>query len=57
MLVDATAWNPSAGEIGDDVAFATKPELARQMIERAVKAEVSFAWVAGDETPPWWREP
>ena len=35
--------------IGDDVAFATKPELARQMIERAVTAGVPFAWVAGDE--------
>jgi SRSO17 transposase len=38
-----------AAGIGDDVAFATKPELARKMIERAVKAEVPFAWVAGDE--------
>ena len=38
-----------AAGIGDDVAFATKPELARQMIERAVKAGVPFAWVAGDE--------
>jgi SRSO17 transposase len=35
--------------IGDDVAFATKPELARQMIERAVRAGVPFSWVAGDE--------
>ncbi len=38
-----------AAGIGDEVAFATKPELARQMIERAVQAEVPFAWVAGDE--------
>ena len=38
-----------AAGIGDEVAFATKPELARQMIERAVKAEVPFGWVAGDE--------
>src|ERR1017187_5746373 len=38
-----------AAGIGDDVAFATKPELARKMIERAVEAEVPFAWVAGDE--------
>jgi SRSO17 transposase len=29
-----------AAGIGDDVAFATKPELARQMIERAVKARI-----------------
>jgi DDE superfamily endonuclease len=31
------------------VAFATKPQLARQMIERAVHAGVPFSWVAGDE--------
>jgi SRSO17 transposase len=35
--------------IGDDVAFATKPELAEKMIARAVEAGVPFAWVAGDE--------
>ena len=38
-----------AAGIGDDVAFATKPQLARQMIERAVRAGVPFSWVAGDE--------
>jgi len=35
--------------IGDDVGFATKPELARQMIERAISAGVPFSWVAADE--------
>ena len=35
--------------IGDETGFATKPELARRMIERAVKAGVPFSWVAGDE--------
>src|SRR5260370_570296 len=35
--------------IGDDVAFATKPELARRMIERAAVAGGPFGWVAGDE--------
>jgi SRSO17 transposase len=35
--------------IGDEVAFATKPELAWQMIERAVVAQVPFAWFAADE--------
>jgi SRSO17 transposase len=35
--------------IGDEVAFATKPELARQMIERAIVAGVPFGWVAADE--------
>jgi SRSO17 transposase len=38
-----------AAGIGDEVAFATKPELGRQMIERAVTAGVPFGWVAGDE--------
>jgi SRSO17 transposase len=38
-----------AAGIGDDVAFATKPELARVMIARAGAAGVPFAWVAGDE--------
>jgi len=38
-----------AAGIGDEVAFATKPQLARQMIERAVRAGVPFSWVAGDE--------
>ena len=35
--------------VGDDVAFATKPELARQMIARAIEAGVPFGWVAADE--------
>jgi SRSO17 transposase len=38
-----------AAGIGDDAGFATKPELARTMIDRVVKAEVPFGWVAGDE--------
>jgi SRSO17 transposase len=35
--------------IGDDVAFATKPELARTMLERAVAAGVPFSWFTADE--------
>jgi SRSO17 transposase len=35
--------------IGDDVAFATKPELARRMLERAVAAGVPFSWFTADE--------
>jgi SRSO17 transposase len=35
--------------IGDEVAFATKPELARTMIERAVQAGIPFSWVTADE--------
>jgi hypothetical protein len=35
--------------IGDDVEFATRPELARTMIARAIEAGVLFSWVAADE--------
>ena len=45
---DDPARCASAG-IPADVKFATKPQLARRMIERAVTAQVPFAWVAGDE--------
>jgi SRSO17 transposase len=38
----------AAAGIPATVTFATKPQLARQMIERAAAAEVPFAWVAGD---------
>ncbi len=48
------AWTGDRGRcrqasVGEDRQFATKPELARQMIERAVGAGVSFGWVAADE--------
>ena len=32
-----------------DAQFATKPALARQMVEQALEAEVPFGWFAGDE--------
>ncbi len=32
-----------------DVRFATKPELAQRMLERAFAAQVPTAWVVGDE--------
>ena len=35
--------------VPEEVAFATKPELARQMLERALDAAVPAAWVTGDE--------
>ena len=38
-----------AAGIGDDVQFATKPELGRQMVERAVEAGIPFCWVTADE--------
>ena len=38
-----------AAGIGDEVAFATKPKLARDMLERAVTAGVPFGWFTADE--------
>lgn len=35
--------------VPDDVAFATKPELAMRMLTRATEAGVPAAWVTGDE--------
>ena len=35
--------------IGDDVAFATKPELARAMVQRAMAAGAPFSWFTADE--------
>ena len=35
--------------IPDEVGFATKPELARQMLERAFKAGLPNAWITADE--------
>ena len=35
--------------VGEDVEFATKPELAMRMIARAMDAEVPAGWVTADE--------
>ncbi len=35
--------------IGEEVEFATKPELARRMLERARDAEAVFGWFTADE--------
>src|ERR1700758_4824472 len=47
------AWtdNPprmAAAHVPPSTVFATKPALARQMIDRAIAADVPFAWVAAD---------
>jgi SRSO17 transposase len=34
--------------VPSDVVFATKPQLAARMIERAIATAVPFRWVAGD---------
>src|SRR3954470_17838192 len=38
-----------AAGIGDEVGFATKPELARRMLQRAIDAGVPAGWVCADE--------
>jgi hypothetical protein len=38
-----------AAGVPDDIKFATKPALAREMITRALDAGIPAAWVAGDE--------
>jgi SRSO17 transposase len=38
----------TAAKVPVDIQFATKPELARQMLERAFAADVPCAWVTGD---------
>ena len=38
-----------AAGIPCQVKFATKPQLARRMIKRAVTAKVPFTWIAADE--------
>ena len=37
-----------ATHVPEAVSFATKPQLAVAMIERAIAAQVPFAWAAGD---------
>ncbi|MBN1204187.1 MAG: transposase [Myxococcaceae bacterium] len=34
---------------GQEVLFRTKPELARQMLERALEGGLRPSWVVGDE--------
>lgn len=58
-LIDRELYLPQAwiddrvrcrdAHIPDEVEFATKPQLARQMLQRAKAAEVPAKWVAADE--------
>jgi SRSO17 transposase len=58
-LIDAELYLPvswtedrsrcEAAGVPDEAGFATKPELARVMIGRVVKAGLPFGWVAADE--------
>jgi SRSO17 transposase len=48
------AWAADPGrraraQVAENVAFATKPQLLQTMIERAIAAQVPFAWVTADE--------
>src|SRR5829696_9026023 len=38
-----------AAGIGDDVGFATKPDLARRMLQRTLDAGVPASWLTADE--------
>ena len=38
----------ASAHVPPEIAFATKPHLARAMVERAIAAGVPFAWVVGD---------
>lgn len=45
----ADADRCQAAGVPEQVSFATKPELARRMLERALAAGVPAAWVTADE--------
>jgi SRSO17 transposase len=45
----AKAERRAEAGVPEGVEFATKPRLARKMIERALAAGVPFRWVTGDE--------
>ena len=48
VWVDDLERRREAG-VPEKVAFRTKPQLARRMLERALESGVPFGWVTGDE--------
>ena len=48
VWVDDQERREEAG-VPEKVAFRTKPQLARRMLERAVESGVPFGWATGDE--------
>jgi SRSO17 transposase len=38
----------AAAHVPEDASFATKPQIAADMVKRAVSAKVPFSWVVGD---------
>ena len=48
MWVDDQERREEAG-VPEKVAFGTKPQLARGMLERALESGVPFGWATGDE--------
>ena len=54
LYLPRTSWceapeRRAAAGIPADITFATKPQLATQMLAAAVQAGVPFAWVTADE--------
>ncbi len=49
MTCAADAERREQAGVPEDVEFATKPALAREMIARALDAGVTARWAAGDE--------
>ena len=49
VSIDARVVHVQEAKIPDEVTFATKPELARRMLQRAFDSNVPASWVVADE--------